>query len=165
MPRIAVDAMGGDFAPEEVVRGVAQASLETDIQMILVGSADKIQALLDEGPYNPELISVRHCSSAIGMGEDPREALRAKRDASIAVAARMVAAGEADAMVSAGNTGACVLAAAKHFKLIRGVKKAALASVFPRQTEYPGQDTLGLLLDVGATVRCDAVELTQFEIG
>jgi glycerol-3-phosphate acyltransferase PlsX len=164
MPRIAVDAMGGDFAPEEIVRGVAQASLESDIQMVLVGSADKIQALLDAGPYNPELISVRHCSSAIGMAEDPREALRAKRDASITVAARMVAAGEADAMVSAGNTGACVLAAAKNFKLIRGVKKAALASVFPRQTEYPGQDTFGLLLDVGATVRCDAIELTQFAV-
>jgi len=164
MPRIAVDAMGGDFAPEEVVRGVAQASLETDIQMVLVGASDKIQALLDAGPYNPELISVRHCSSAIGMAEDPREALRAKRDASITVAARMVAAGEADAMVSAGNTGACVLAAAKCFKLVRGVKKAALASVFPRQTEYPGQDMFGLLLDVGATIRCDALELVQFGV-
>lgn len=164
MPRIAVDAMGGDFAPEEVVRGVAQASLETDIQMVLVGDSEKIQALLDAGPYNPEHISVRHCSSAIGMAEDPREALRAKRDASIVVAARMVAAGEADAMVTAGNTGACVLAAAKHFRLIRGVRKAALASVFPRQTEYPGQDMFGLLLDVGATIRCDAVELTQFAV-
>ncbi len=164
MPRIAVDAMGGDFAPEEVVRGVAQASLETDIQMVLVGDSEKIQALLDAGPYNPERISVRHCSSAIGMAEDPREGLRAKRDASIVVAARMVAAGEADAMVTAGNTGACVLAAAKHFKLIRGVRKAALASVFPRQTEYPGQDIFGLLLDVGATVRCDAIELTQFAV-
>jgi glycerol-3-phosphate acyltransferase PlsX len=157
MPRIAVDAMGGDFAPEEVVRGVAQASLESDIQMVLVGAADKIQALLDAGPYNPELISVRHCSSAIGMAE-------AKRDASITVAARMVASGEADAMVSAGNTGACVLAAAKNFKLIRGVKKGALASVFPRQTDYPGQDMFGLLLDVGATIRCDAIELTQFAV-
>ncbi len=164
MPRIAVDAMGGDFAPDEVVRGVAQASLESDIQMVLVGASDRIQALLDAGPYNPELISVRHCSAAIGMAEDPHEALRGKKDASVVVAARMVAAGEADAMVTAGNTGAAVLAAARNFKLIRGVRKAALASVFPRQTEYPGQDMLGLLLDVGATVRCDAVELTQFAV-
>jgi glycerol-3-phosphate acyltransferase PlsX len=164
MPLIAVDAMGGDHAPEEVVKGVAQVSLETDIQVVLIGHADKIQSLLDGGSYNPELISVRHCTSAIGMAEDPREALRTKKDASIAVAAQMVAAGEADAMVSAGNTGACVLAAAKHFKLIPGVRKAALASVFPRQTEYEGQDRLGLLLDVGATVRCDAVELAQFAI-
>lgn len=164
MPRIAVDAMGGDFAPDEVVRGVAQASLESDIQMVLVGASDRIQALLDAGPYNPELISVRHCSAAIGMAEDPHEALRGKKDASVSVAARMVAAGEADAMVTAGNTGAAVLAAAKNFKLIRGVRKAALASVFPRQTEYPGQDMLGLLLDVGATIRCDAAELTQFAV-
>jgi phosphate acyltransferase len=164
MPKIAVEAMGGDFAPEEVVRGVAKTSLESDIQIVLVGNADRIQALLDAGPYNPELISVRHCSSAIGMGEDPREALRAKRDASIVVAARMVAAGEADAMVSAGNTGACVLAAAKHFKLIRGVRKAALASVYPRQIEYPGQDVFGLLLDVGATIRCEPLELVQFAV-
>ena len=162
MPRIAVDAMGGDFAPEEVVQGVARVSLESDIEMVLVGNADRIQALLDAGPYNPELISVRHCSSAIGMGEEPREALRVKRDASIAVAARMVAGGDADAVVSAGNTGASVLVAAKTFKLIRGVRKAALASVYPRQTEYPGQDVFGLLLDVGATIRCDAVELAQF---
>jgi glycerol-3-phosphate acyltransferase PlsX len=164
MPRIAVDAMGGDFAPDEVVRGVAQASLESDIQMVLVGASDRIQALLDAGPYNPELISVRHCSAAIGMAEDPHEALRSKKDASVSVAARMVAAGEADGMVTAGNTGAAVLAAAKNFKLIRGVRKAVLASVFPRQTEYPGQDMLGLLLDVGATIRCDAVELTQFAV-
>lgn len=164
MPRIAVDAMGGDFAPDEIVRGVAQASLESDIQMVLIGASDRIQALLDAGPYNPELISVRHCSAAIGMAEDPREGLRAKKDASVSVAARMVAAGEADAMVTAGNTGAAVLAAAKNFKLIRGVRKAALASVFPRQTEYPGQDTLGLLLDVGATIRCDAIELAQFAV-
>ena len=164
MPRIAVDAMGGDFAPDEVVKGVARVSLDADIQMVLVGNVDRIQALLDAGPYNPERISVRHCSSSISMSEDPREALRSKRDASVAVAARMVAAGEADAMVSAGNTGACVLAAAKTFKLIKGVRKAALASVYPRQTEYPGQDALGLLLDVGATIRCDAIELAQFAV-
>jgi phosphate acyltransferase len=164
MPRIAVDAMGGDFAPEEVVKGVAKTSLESDIEMVLVGNAERIQALLDAGPYDPALISVRHCESVIGMAEDPREGLRTKRDASIVLAARMVAAGDADALVSAGNTGACVLAAAKSFKLIRGVRKAALASVYPRQTDYPEQDPLGLLLDVGATIRCDAIELVQFAI-
>lgn len=164
MPRIVVDAMGGDFAPDEMVRAVADVSLESDIQMVLVGHAEQIQALLDAGEYNPEQISVRHCGSVIGMSEDPRTALRAKKDASVSVAARMVSAGEADAMVSAGNTGACVLAAARHWKLLPGIRKAALASVFPRQTEYEGQDQLGLLLDVGATVRCEAVELAQFGV-
>lgn len=164
MPRIAVDAMGGDFAPDEVVKGVARVSLESEIEVVLVGASDRIQALLDEGPYNPELISVRHCAGAIGMGEDPYEALRGRRDASIVVAARMVADGEADALVTAGNSGAAVLTAAKNFKLIRGVRKAALASVYPRETEHPGQDVFGLLLDVGATIRCDANELAQFAI-
>jgi glycerol-3-phosphate acyltransferase PlsX len=82
----------------------------------------------------------------------------------ITVAAKMVAAGEADAMVSAGNTGAFVLAAAKNFKLIRGVKKAALASV-PAPDRAPRARTCsGLLLDVGATIRCSAVQLTQFAV-
>ncbi len=93
-----------------------------------------------------------------------KSAVRAKRDASMLVAARLVAAGDADALVTAGNTGAAVLACAQHFTLIPGVRKAALASVYPRQTEYPEQDALALLLDVGATVRCDADELVQFAL-
>lgn len=162
MPRIAVDAMGGALAPEEVVRGVAQASRETDIQMVVVGNADRIQALLDGDRYNPELISVRHCTSWIGPDEDPREALRAKRDASIAVAMRLVSSGEADAVVSAGPTGACLLAGTRHLKAVPGLSKVALASVFPRRTDHPGQDELGLLLDVGSTIRCEPLELVQF---
>jgi glycerol-3-phosphate acyltransferase PlsX len=66
--------------------------------------------------------------------------------------------------VSAGNTGACILACAKHFRLIRGIRRAALASVYPRQREHPAQDRLALLLDVGATVRCEAEELVQFAL-
>lgn len=164
MPRIAVDAMGGDFAPAEIVSAVAALSLRTDIQMVLVGFEGQIQALLEEGEYDPEFISVRASGSAIEMGEEPQEAVRSKKDASIQVAARMVADGEADALVSAGNTGACVLAAARHWKLLPGLRKAALASVFPRHPEYEGQDPLGLLLDVGATVRCEALELAQFGV-
>jgi glycerol-3-phosphate acyltransferase PlsX len=164
MPTIAIDAMGGDFAPEEVVRGVAQASLETEIQSLLVGDESQIQAILDGVAYNPELISVHHTANAIGMAEDPKTAVRHKRDASILVAARLVADGQADALVTAGNTGAAVLACSQHFMAIRGVRKAALASVYPRQTEYPGQDQLALLLDVGATIRCDAMELVQFAL-
>jgi glycerol-3-phosphate acyltransferase PlsX len=107
---------------------------------------------------------VRHCGAAIAMDEDPHEVLRARRDTSISAAAKLVATGDADALVSAGNTGAIVLTAARQFELVSGVKKAALASVFPRQTEYPGQDVFGLLLDVGATVHCDAEELVRFAV-
>jgi glycerol-3-phosphate acyltransferase PlsX len=164
MPTIAVDAMGGDFAPEEAVKGVAQASLETDIECVLVGDEKQLQAILDGVAYNPEHISVHHTPDAIGMAEDAKTGVRHKKNASILVAARLVADGQADALVTAGNTGAAVLACAQYFKTIRGIRKAALASVYPRQTEYPGQDQLALLLDVGATIRCDATELLHFAI-
>ena len=164
MPTVAIDAMGGDAAPDEVVKGVAQASLETDIQCLLVGDETQIQAILNSVAYNPEQISIHHTKDFIGMAEDPKTAVRHKRNASVLVAAQLVADGRADALVAAGNTGAAVLACAQHFRAIRGVRKAALASVYPRQTEYPGQDQLALLLDVGATIRCDAIELVQFAL-
>jgi glycerol-3-phosphate acyltransferase PlsX len=162
VPTIAIDAMGGDHAPDEVVKGVAQVSLATDIECLLVGDERRIQAVLEGVSYNPEHISILHCSDAIGMADEPREAVKSRRDASLLVGVRAVVDGRADAMVSAGNTGACVLACAKHWKLMRGVRRAALASVYPRQTEHPAQDRFALMLDVGATVRCGADELEQF---
>jgi glycerol-3-phosphate acyltransferase PlsX len=164
MPTIAVDAMGGDFAPDAVVRGVAQSSLDTDIQCMLVGDERRIQAILNRVKYNPENISIVPSRDVIGMGEEPKEAIRSKRDASILVGARLAAEGRADALVSAGNTGACVLACAKSFRIIKGVRRTALASVYPRQVRYPGQDPLALILDVGATVRCEPAELVQFAL-
>ena len=164
MPIIAIDAMGGDHAPGEIVKGVARASLETDIECLLVGDERRIQEILETVPYNPEHISIVDCRDAIGMDEDPHEAVKNRRDASLLVAARAVAEGRADAMISAGNTGACVLACARHFRLLRGVRRAALASVYPRQREHGGQDPLALLLDVGATVRCEAEELVHFAL-
>ena len=163
MPTIAVDAMGGDHAPDEVVKGVAQVSLATDIECLLVGDERRIQAVLEGVSYNPEHIAILHATDAIGMAEDPREAVK-RRDASLMVGVRAVTEGRADAIVSAGNTGACILACAKHFRLLRGIRRAALASVYPRQRDHPGQDRLALLLDVGATIRCDAAELVQFAL-
>ena len=164
MPTIAIDAMGGDHAPDEIVKGVAQVSLDTDIQCLLVGDERQVQMVLERTTYNPEHIAISPAEEAIGMAEEPKEAVRSKRDASILVATRAVAEGHADALVTAGNTGAAVLACARHFRTIKGIRKTALASVYPRQTEYPGQDQLALVLDVGATIRCDAVELVQFAV-
>jgi glycerol-3-phosphate acyltransferase PlsX len=164
VPTIAIDAMGGDHAPDEVVRGVAQASIETDIQCLLVGDERQVQRLLERTEYNPELIAIHPAREVIGMAEEPKEAVRLKREASILVATRLVAAGEADALVTAGNTGAAILACAQSFRVIEGIRKTALASVYPRQTEYPGQDQLALLLDVGATIRCESIELVQFAL-
>jgi len=163
VPTIAVDAMGGDRAPDEVVKGVAQVSLMTGIESLLVGDERRIQAVLEGVSYNPEHIAILHARDAIGMAEEPREAVK-RKDASLVAAVRAVAEGRADAVVSAGNTGACVLACAKHFRLLRGIRRAALASVFPRQREHAGQDALALMLDVGATIRCEAEELVQFAI-
>jgi phosphate acyltransferase len=162
VPVIAVDAMGGDHAPEDVVRGAAEVSVGTDIDCLLVGDEARIQTILEQGPYNPERIAILHARETIGMNEDAHEAVRAKRDASLLMAIRAVADGRADAVVSAGNTGACVLGAARYFQLLPGVRRAALACVHPRMTEYPGQDPLALLLDVGATVHCEADELVTF---
>jgi glycerol-3-phosphate acyltransferase PlsX len=164
VPTIAVDAMGGDLAPDEVVKGIAEVSLSTDIECLVVGDERRIQAVLEGVSYNPEHIAILHCADAIGMAEDPRESVRTRHEASLLVAVRAAAEGRADAVVSAGNTGACVLACARYFRLLRGIRRAALASVYPRRTEYPGQDRLALLIDAGATVRCEADELVQFAL-
>lgn len=161
MPTIAVDAMGGEHAPDEPVKAVAEVSLGTQIDCLLVGDERRIQAVLAQVPYNPEQISILNCRDAIGMTDDPHEAVK-RNDASLIVGMRAVVDGRADALVSAGNTAACVVAAARHFRLIDGVRRAALASVHPRHVEHDEQDPLLLLLDVGATVRCEADELVQF---
>src|SRR5262249_61736673 len=126
MPVIAVDAMGGDHAPDEIVRGIADVSLNTDIDCLLVGDEARVQAILDQGPYNPERIAVLHAREIIAMDEDAHEAVRVHKDSSLLVALRAGAAGRADAIVSAGNTDACVLGAAEHFPLLPGVRRAAL---------------------------------------
>ena len=164
MPTIALDAMGGDHAPDEIVKGAALVSTSTDIETLLVGDVARLQVILDHVPYNPEHLSLVPARTVIGMSDDPREALRTKKDASLVVAIRAAVDGRADAVVSAGNTGACVLGAAEYFALLPGIRRAALASVYPRQTEHEGQDRMALILDVGATVRCEADELVQFAL-
>src|SRR5262245_26751022 len=164
MPTIAVDAMGGDHAPEEVSKGAAQVAPSTGIDCLLVGDERRIQAVLETASYNPEHIAILHCTDAIGMAEDAHEAIRSRRDASLLVGVRAVAEGRAEAFVSGGNTRACLLACARYWKLLPGVRRAALASVYARRPEYAQQDPLALLLDVGATVRCGADDLLRFGV-
>src|SRR5207245_10395741 len=97
--------MGGDHAPDEVVKGVAQVSLATDTDCLLVGDERRIQSVLEGVSYNPEHIAILHASEAIGMAEEPREAVQ-RRDASLPVGVRGVAEGRAGACVSAGHTAA-----------------------------------------------------------
>lgn len=163
---IAFDVMGSDHGALEVVRGAAQLSLESEgIHAILVGDRAQINAALAQTRHSGERIAVHHAPEFVGMDEKPGEALARKPDASVAVAARLVAGGEADAVVSAGNTGAGVLACARHFTLIPGVRRAALAAVYPtRQRHGEKQDPFSLILDVGATVEASADNLVAFAV-
>jgi glycerol-3-phosphate acyltransferase PlsX len=163
VPIVAVDAMSGGPAPDEVVKGVALVSLATDVECLVVGDEQRIQAVLEHVPYNPEHIQVLHCPGAIGPLEDPHTAV-ARRDTSLTVAAGAVADGRADALVSAASLEACLLAGAKHFRLLAGIRRPALTSVHARQPDHPTQDRLALLLDVGATVRCEPAELVDFAL-
>ena len=104
-PRVAVDAMGGDHAPEEVVRGAVEWAREhTDVEVILVGDEARITPFIDGAL--PEHVTIVQASEAVGMDEGPAVAVRRKKDASINVAMRLVRDGEADAVVTAGHTGA-----------------------------------------------------------
>jgi glycerol-3-phosphate acyltransferase PlsX len=166
MQRIVVDAMGGDSAPEEIVKGAAEASIAlADAEIILVGDAAVLGGILPRLRHDGARVRVHHASQYVEMDEKPAEAIAAKPDASILVAAELVAAGEGDAMVSAGNTGASVLSCARRWKLIPGVRRAALASVYPTELRRGDKnDPFSLILDVGATIDASAEDLVTFAI-
>ncbi|MEI7437941.1 MAG: phosphate acyltransferase PlsX [bacterium] len=160
MLRIAVDAMGGDFAPLEIVAGAVQAAkhLAAVERIFLIGDQSAIEReLLRHGPVSPK-IEIRHASETVDMDESPASAIRRKRDNSISRAVDMVKAGEADAVLSAGNTGAMVVAATLKLRTLQGVSRPAIATVMPTQ------DRPVLLLDAGANAMCDAAMLLQFAI-
>lgn len=163
---IAFDVMGSDHGPEELVRGAAQLSLEApNLHAVLVGDRAVIDRTLATTRHHGERISVHHAADFVAMDEKPSEALAQKPKASILEAAHLVAAGDADALVSAGNTGACVLACAKSFHLLPGVRRAALAAVYPTRLRHGAkQDPFSLILDVGATVEATAEDLVAFAV-
>jgi len=162
-PTLAIDAMGGDLAPDEIVRGAARLTLETDLDVVLVGDEPRLSALLARSRHNPERLAVHHAAQSIGMGEDPRQVLALRPDASILVAARLLAQGRADALITAGNTGACVLACSSELRLLPGVRRAALAAVFPTERRRGAkEDPFSLILDVGASLDAEAEDLVSF---
>ncbi len=154
-PRVAMDAMGGDHAPEEVVRGAVDWAREhDDVDVILVGDEARITRFIDE-PL-PSHVSIVHAGEAVGMDESPAVAVRRKKDASINVAMRLVRDGQADAVVTAGHTGAGVASAILHLKRLPGVDRPALAVQMITET---GPLTL---LDIGATTDSTGVNLAQY---
>lgn len=153
--RIAVDAMGSDGAPDVEVEGAVAASLESDVQIILVGDETRLEEkLAAHGKHGA--IEVVHASETIRMDDSPGHAVRHKRDASLLVALRLVKNGEADAAVSAGNTGAVHVGARMVLGPMSGVSRSAICGTFPT--------TAGrvLLLDIGANVDCNARHLCEF---
>jgi glycerol-3-phosphate acyltransferase PlsX len=163
---IAFDVMGSDHGPLEIVRGAAQLTLDTPhIHALLVGDRALIDKALHEVRHNAERVAVHHAPDFVAMHEKPNAGLEAKPNASVIVAARLVKEGEADAMVSAGNTGAGVLACARTFALIPGVRRAALATVYPTAVGRGAKnDPFSLILDVGATVDASAEDLVAFAV-
>jgi phosphate acyltransferase len=155
--RIAVDAMGGDHAPRAAVEGALSAARSLRLSVLLVGPEDRLRAELGAHPFAASAdIDIRHAPEVIEMGEPPVAALRRKPGASIRVAAEAVARGEADAVFSAGNTGAAVIAAHAAFGMLPGVDRPALAATIPTRTGA------AVLLDSGANVECRPSHLLQF---
>jgi phosphate acyltransferase len=154
--RIAVDALGGDNAPREIVAGALSAAegLPRD-ELVLVGKPEAIEP--EVGPDPPANVSLRPSGQAVGMDEEPSPTLKAHPDASVAVAAEMVRDGKADAFFSAGNTGATVAASLLRIGRLEGCRRPAIATVLP----FPSPV---LLLDAGATVACRPQDLLNFAI-
>lgn len=153
---IALDAMGGDLAPKEPIKGALLANRELDMQIALVGSSELIrQELAHHGPV-PSGIEIVEASEAIGMEETPVQAVRQKKDASINVAMGLVKRGTASAVVSAGNTGAVMASALLNLGRVPGIERPAIGTIAP----YTEKGIL--VLDVGANADCKPSYLVQF---
>lgn len=161
MRTIALDAMGGDRAPHAPLAAAAALSRETDIRILLCGDAAQLEPALAHLDVAPDRVELLHATDAIGMDESPAHAGQ-RADSSLAVAARAVAEGRADALVSAGNTGALLLLAARAIPRLPGVRRTALAAVHPTLPRAHNPDPFALLLDVGANLACTPDDLVQF---
>jgi glycerol-3-phosphate acyltransferase PlsX len=156
--RIVVDAMGGDHAPQVVVDGAVQAAREWGWQIILVGQRDVIQAELDKYETLGLPLKLQHASQVIEMDEHPAAAVRSKKGSSMVVGMEFLKRDDADAFVTAGNSGGALAAALFRLGRIRGIKRPALSTVFPSQTPQG----YCFLLDIGANADCKPEYLLQF---
>ena len=156
--KIIVDAMGGDNAPQAPVMGAIQANKEDGVEIILVGRGEDIlKTLADNGISDlPSGMEIAHASEVVEMCDDPATAFRKKKDSSLTVGLNLLKAGEGDAFVSAGSTGALLSGATLVAKRIKGIRRAALAPVVP--TGNGG----AVLIDCGANAECPPEYLLQF---
>lgn len=157
--KIAVDAMGGDFAPQSIVEGAILAAREHGIPIALVGEEKTIRREAAKYPGSDSLpLTFVHASEAVGMDESPLTPIRKKKDSSIKVAFDLLKRGEASAVVSAGNSGAVLATAVFVLDKLPGVDRPAIGTIFPTLKGWT------LLLDAGANVDCKSFHLVQFAI-
>jgi len=155
--KIAVDAMGGDHAPEAVVQGAIAAARHLTLRVVLVGPSAVLEPLLAAQPlWQRRGVDLVEAPDVVGMTESPVAALRRKPGASVRVAAELVAKGDAAALVSAGHTGATVMAAYSAFGTMAGVDRPAIATTIPTRRGP------AVLIDAGANAECRPQHLVQF---
>jgi len=156
--KIAIDAMGGDYAPEEVVKGAVSALEERDLEIIFLGDMGKIKEELIKYKCKKDKLSVINCKEYIKTGEFPLDAIRNKRDSSIVVGTKLIKNNQADAFISAGNSGAVMAAAVLELGCIPKIRRPTIGAILP---SVKGKV---LLLDVGANVDCKPEHLPQFAL-
>jgi glycerol-3-phosphate acyltransferase PlsX len=157
--RIALDAMGGDNAPEITVAGAVRAARDFDgVEIVLVGQRDAVEHVLATYPKRPANLSVLHAPEVVGMGESPAASIRKKRESSITVGVELLKHKEVDAFVSAGNTGAVVAASTVLVGLLPGVERPGIAILLP------GLKGETLLIDVGANINPKPLHLLQYAL-
>jgi len=158
---IALDMMGGDYAPDQAMKGV-QLYLSESVSpafLLLIGDQGQLAPLLTEKKIPEKSIKLIHAASVIDMHEHPTKALKEKKDSSIALGFHLLASGKADAFISAGNTGAMMVGTLFSIKAIGGVQRPTISTIIPRES-----GKTGLLLDVGLNADCKPEVLNQFAV-
>jgi glycerol-3-phosphate acyltransferase PlsX len=156
--RIAVDGMGGDNAPQEIVAGAVLAAREYGFRIVLVGDQNLLRSELEKHKDVPSSVSVHHAGSFVRMDESATAAIRKKKDASISICADLAKEGVVDAIVTAGHTGAAVVASTLKLRLLEGVDRPGIGILFPTLT------TPTFLIDVGANIDVKPIHLYQYAI-
>src|SRR3989338_1056519 len=156
--KIALDAMGGDNAPEVTVAGALRAAREFPIEIVLVGQREAVEQSLSRYPKRPPNLSVLHAAEVIGMDESPAASIRKKRESSISVGVELLKSKQAEAFVSAGNTGAVVAASTLLVGLLPGIERPGIAILLP------GVKGDTLLIDVGANIDPKPMHLLQYAL-
>ena len=158
---IALDMMGGDFAPEEAIKGASQylADADNPAALTLIGDQSQLENLIQKQKLPSDRFTVVHSEQVIGMHEHPTKALKEKQKSSIALGFHLLASGKTDAFISAGNTGAMLVGALFSIKALEGVLRPTISTIIPKEN-----GGTGLLLDVGLNADCKPEQLNQFAI-